>query len=153
MCKDGKEIYKKAWCTCRVVVLLYFFFWRSRCSRRRSFVRSLMCAPKRRSPHPKVRRNFRVFNLIYSDYAKADGNKTDTRGRCKRHWSLKRKWVGLFAGPERNNFLKEKYYCWKRPTTAENLPKFSSYPLCSKHFTNSKKCLLRSDTHTREKID
>ena len=37
-------MYKKAWCTCRVVVLLIkpIVFVRSRCRRRRGFVRSLM---------------------------------------------------------------------------------------------------------------
>ena len=35
LCRDGKEIYKKVWCTCSCC-----FAWR--CRRRRSFVRSLM---------------------------------------------------------------------------------------------------------------
>ena len=36
-CCDGKEMYKKTWCTCKVVVLLILtrLFWRSRCRRRR----------------------------------------------------------------------------------------------------------------------
>ena len=46
MCGEGKEMYKikKAWCTCRAVVLLIkpIVFWRSRCRRRRGFVRSQM---------------------------------------------------------------------------------------------------------------
>ena len=32
--------FQKAWCTCRVVILLILLFWRSRCCRRRSFVRN-----------------------------------------------------------------------------------------------------------------
>ena len=38
-------MYKKAWCTCGVVVLLIkpiIIFWHSRCRRRRGFVRSLL---------------------------------------------------------------------------------------------------------------
>ena len=40
LCRDGKEKYKKAWCTSRVVVLLIkpIAFWRSPCRCRCSFV-------------------------------------------------------------------------------------------------------------------
>ena len=30
-CSDGKELYKKAWCTCRVIVVLPILCWRSCC--------------------------------------------------------------------------------------------------------------------------
>ena len=51
LCSEGKEMYKKAWCTCRVVVLLIkpIVFWPSRCRCRLGFVRSLLWSqrPKR----------------------------------------------------------------------------------------------------------
>ena len=45
LCRDSKEMYKKACCTCRVVVLLIkpIAFLTFPCRRRRSFVRSLVC--------------------------------------------------------------------------------------------------------------
>ena len=49
LCRDGKKMYKKAWCTCRGVVFLIkpIVFWRSRCRRRRGFVKSLMTLCRR----------------------------------------------------------------------------------------------------------
>ena len=43
-CKNGKEMYKKVWCTCEIAVLLIkpiVFFWRSRCRPRRWILKSL----------------------------------------------------------------------------------------------------------------
>ena len=41
--RDGKEMYKKAWCPWRVVLLTKpIGFWRGRCRRRRSFVSTLI---------------------------------------------------------------------------------------------------------------
>ena len=44
-CSDGKEVYQKAWCTCKVVVLLIFFFWCSRCRRPFFILRLMTVAP------------------------------------------------------------------------------------------------------------
>ena len=47
-CSDGKEMYKKAWCTCKVVVLLIYCSFAPRCRRRRRIpmwpVDDVLCA-------------------------------------------------------------------------------------------------------------
>ena len=56
-------MYKKAWCTCRVVVSAYstsrlLLFWRSRCRRRRGILKSLMIASVQKPP--LLEKNWRV---------------------------------------------------------------------------------------------
>ena len=64
-CRDGKEMYKKAWC--KVVVLLTnpITFWSCRCRRQPSFVRSLLWRRPGTSqlPDSPLRRSYQVQTL------------------------------------------------------------------------------------------
>ena len=53
--KGQQRMYKKTWCTCRVVVLLIKFsvFWLSRCCHHRSFIRSLLSSSQYTVPFSK----------------------------------------------------------------------------------------------------
>ena len=64
-------MYKKACCTCRVAILLIkpLLFWRSCCSRRRSFVRSLLS-------DLSERRSFKTFCLWQTSYSIAWENRS-----------------------------------------------------------------------------
>ena len=67
MCSDGREMYKKAWCACKVVVLLIWaiaFFCRSRCcSRHLRCLSSLLQPYLRLSLRRRNRTNSRLKNL------------------------------------------------------------------------------------------
>ena len=79
-----QRMYKKACCTCRVVVLLIkpIVFWLSRCHRRRGFLRSLMT---------RKRLRWVKFNQLWRKPGRATDGWLKIKCNCKLNWANKKK--------------------------------------------------------------